>query len=203
VLAGLLSAGAGLGEVGMVFIPSLAIAALPGVVDQRSASYMLLPVVLALGVGSPLVGRLLDRWGSKVVVLAGAALLAVGMVLLSWPAVTGSLWTFIIAGAVVGLGLSALLGAPVRYIMLNEASPTERTTAQGALALFTSVGQLVSSALVGAIADSLGGGVSGYGAAYLTTGVIALVMVAMAFGLKSREQERATVAATAPAVGPR
>ncbi len=197
VLAGLLSAGAGLGEVGMVFIPSLAIAALPGLVDQRSASYLLMPVVLALAVGSPTVGRLLDRFGSKVVVLAGAALLAVGMLLFSWPAVTASLWTFILAGAVVGLGLSALLGAPVRYIMLNEAAASERTTAQGALALFTSVGQLVSSALVGAVADSLGGGVSGYGSAYLAIGVIAVIMVVMTFGLKNREQERVSVAATA------
>ncbi len=197
VLAGLLSAGAGLGEVGMVFIPSLAIAALPGLVDQRSASYLLMPVVLALAVGSPTVGRLLDRFGSKTVVLGGAALLAVGMLLFSWPVMTGSLWTFIVAGAVVGLGLSALLGAPVRYIMLNEAAASERTTAQGALALFTSVGQLVSSALVGAVADSLGGGVSGYGSSYLAIGVIALIMVVLTFGLKNREQERASVAATA------
>ena len=194
VLAGLLSAGAGLGEVGMVFIPSLAIAALPGLVDQRSASYLLMPVVLALALGSPTVGRLLDRFGSKIVVLGGAALLAVGMLLFSWPVMTGSLWTFIVAGAVVGLGLSALLGAPVRYIMLNEAAASERTTAQGALALFTSVGQLVSSALVGAVADSLGGGVSGYGSAYLAIGVIAVIMVVMTFGLKNREEERATVA---------
>lgn len=194
VLAGLLSAGAGLGEVGMVFIPSLAIAALPGLVDQRSASYLLMPVVLALAIGSPTVGRLLDRFGSKIVVLGGAALLAVGMLLFSWPVMTGSLWTFIVAGAVVGLGLSALLGAPVRYIMLNEAAASERTTAQGALALFTSVGQLVSSALVGAVADSLGGGVSGYGSAYLAIGVIAVIMVVMTFGLKNREEERATVA---------
>ena len=33
---------------------------------------------------------------------------------------------------IVGLGLSALLGAPVRYIMLNEAPAADRAAAQGA-----------------------------------------------------------------------
>ncbi|MBL8095829.1 MAG: MFS transporter [Anaerolineales bacterium] len=196
VLASLLSAGAGLGEVGMVFIPSLAIAALPTVVDKHTASYLLMPVVLALAVGSPTVGRLLDRLGSKVVVIGGSALLALGMLLLSIPGWTSSLWLFIVAGAIIGLGLSALLGAPVRYIMLNEAGASERTAGQGAIALFTSIGQLVSSALVGAVAASFGGGVGGYGAAYLAVGVIAVIMVVLAFGLKSRAQERAAGVAT-------
>lgn len=47
MLASLLFGGAGLGEVGMVFIPSLAIAAMPTVVDKHTASYLLMPVVLA------------------------------------------------------------------------------------------------------------------------------------------------------------
>ena len=103
------------------------------------------------------------------------------------------------AGAVIGFGLSALLGAPVRYIMLNEASASERTAGQGAIALFTSVGQLISSALVGAIAASFGGGVGGYGTAYLVVGVIGVIMVVLSFGLKSRAQERDAAGATAVA----
>jgi MFS family permease len=38
-----------------------------------------MPVVLAMGVGSPLIGRLLDELGSKSVILAGTIILAVGM----------------------------------------------------------------------------------------------------------------------------
>jgi EmrB/QacA subfamily drug resistance transporter len=193
VLASALAAGAGLGEVGMVFIPSLAVAAMPAIINKHTASYLLMPVVLAMAVGSPLVGRILDKAGSKLVVLAGSLLAAIGMIMLGIPAVTSVLALFIIAGIVIGLGLSALLGAPVRYIMLNEAPASDRTAAQGAITLFTSIGQLTSSALVGAVAASQGGGVRGYGSAYLVIGGIAVVLVLLTIGLKDRKEELATL----------
>jgi EmrB/QacA subfamily drug resistance transporter len=193
VLTSLLSAGAGLGESGMVFIPALAVAALPGIINTHNASYLLMPVVLAMAVGSPLVGRMLDKVGSKVMVFGGTLLLSVGMMMLSNGTLVSSLWGFIASAAVIGLGLSSLLGAPMRYIMLNEASAADRTSAQGLISLSTSVGQLVSSALVGAVAASLGGGVNGYGSAYLVIGVVAGIMVILTLGLKNRQQELAMV----------
>lgn len=186
-LAAALSAGAGLGEAGMVFMPQLAVAALA--LGKSQASYMLMPVVLAMTVGSPLAGRFLDRLGSKVVVLAGAALLTVGMVALGF--LNSSLALFILSGVVIGLGLSALLGAPVRYIMLNEAPAADRAAAQGAITLFTSIGQLLSSALVGAVAASRGGGVAGYSTAFLVVGAVSLLLTVAAFGLKDRRAELA------------
>jgi len=194
VITSVLSAGAGLGESGMVFIPALAVAALPGVINTRNASYLLMPVVLAMAVGSPLVGRLLDKFGSKVIVFAGTLLLTVGMMMLSNGSLISALWGFIASGVVIGLGLSSLLGAPMRYIMLNEASAADRTSAQGMISLSTSVGQLTSSALIGAVAASMGGGMPGYGAAYMVIGVVAGLMVILTFGLKNRQQELSTVA---------
>lgn len=194
VLASILSAGAGLGESGMVFIPALAVAALPTVINTHNASYLLMPVVLAMAVGSPLVGRLLDKFGSKVMVFAGTLLLAVGMLMLSTGSLISTLWGFIASAAVIGLGLSSLLGAPMRYIMLNEASVANRTSAQGMISLSTSVGQLASSALVGAVAASLGGGVKGYGTAYMVIGILAGIMVLLTLGLKNRQQELSMVA---------
>ena len=198
VLASALAAGAGLGEVGLVFIPSLAVAAMPAIINKHSASYLILPVVLAMAIGSPLVGRWLDKFGSKLVVFAGSVLTAVGMIMLSNPAITSVLGLFILAGAVIGFGLSALLGAPVRYIMLTEAPASDRTAAQGAITLFTSIGQLTSSALVGAVAASQGGGVKGYGSAYLVIGVIAIILVLLTLGLKNRNEELASVKQSQP-----
>jgi MFS family permease len=152
--------------------------------------------VLAMAVGSPLVGRLLDKFGSKVMVFSGTLLLATGMMMLSSGSLISALWGFIASAAIIGLGLAALLGAPMRYIMLNEASAADRTSAQGLITLFTSVGQLMSSAVVGAVAASMGGGVTGYGTAYLVIGVIAAILVVLTFGLKNQQQERATQAQT-------
>ena len=82
----------------------------------------------------------------------------------------------------------------MRYIMLNEASAADRTSAQGLITLFTSVGQLTSSALIGAVAASMGGGVKGYGTAYMVIGIIAGVMILLTLGLKTRQQELSMIA---------
>ncbi len=191
-LASVLSAGAGLGEAGLVFMPALAVAALG--VKASTASFLLMPVVLAMAVGSPVVGRFLDRYGSKVIIFGGTTLLAVGMILLSLSA--ASLVLFIVAGVVIGLGLAALLGAPIRYIMLNEAPRSERASAQGLTVIATSMGQLLSGAVVGAIAASQGGGVAGYSAAFLVIGIVAVGLVFLTFGLKNHATELATARAT-------
>lgn len=192
-LASLLSAGSGLGESGLVFIPALAVAALPTLINTHNSSYMLLPVVLAMAVGSPLVGRLMDKFGSKIMVFSGTLLLAVGMMMLSSSQLSATLWGFILSAVIIGFGLSSLLGAPMRYIMLNEASAEDRTSAQGLITLFTSIGQLISSALIGAVAASMGGGVSGYGAAYRVVGFVAVLMVILSLALKNHQQELKTV----------
>jgi EmrB/QacA subfamily drug resistance transporter len=190
-LAYILSAGAGFGEAGLVFMPALALAALGYLgVTKSSASFLLMPVVLAMGIGSPLIGRLLDELGSRLVILAGTATLAVGMFLLGNYA--ASMIMFILSGLLIGLGLVALLGAPLRYIMLNEASAADRSSAQGVLTLFGSVGQLMGASVVGAVAASGGGGAAGFSGAYLATGGIAVLLGLVALGLKNRSAERSS-----------
>lgn len=189
-LASLFAAIAGLGEAGMVFIPALAIAALG--LSSSASSLMLLPVVLALAAGAPLAGRLLDSIGSRAVISGGLVILGAGGLL---TALAGSLATLILATALMGLGLASVLGAPLRYILLNEAAPEDRTAAQGLLTIFTSIGQLLSGALVGAVAQSHGGGHGGYGAAFTVIGVITILAALSAPFLKSRAQEK--VGATA------
>jgi MFS family permease len=162
---------------------------MPAIINEHNASYLLMPVVLARAIGSPLVGRLLDKFGSKVMVFGGTFLLAIGMIMLSNSNLISMLWGLIASAAVIGLGLASLLGAPMRYILLNEASAADRTSAQGLITLFTSIGQLASSALIGAVAASMGGGVKGYGTAYMVIGIIAGIMVILTLGLKNRQQE--------------
>lgn len=187
-LASLLSLGAGLGESGVVFIPALAVAAFA--VSDSTASFLLMPVVLALAVGAPISGRMLDKSGSKIVIIAGTSLLTLGIFVLS---LFPENWLmFFAAGVLIGLGLSALLGAPIRYIMLNEAPAEDRAAAQGVITIFTGIGQLTSGALIGAVAASLGGGVTGYSSAYGGLGLVAILMILLALGLKSRAAELAT-----------
>lgn len=184
----LLAMGAGIGEASVVFVPSLVVAAFA--VKSSEASFMLLPAVLAMAVGAPSAGRMLDQVGSRWVMMVGNVLVALGMFIVAMLAT--NIVFFYTAAVFVGLGLGILLGAPLRYIMLNEAPADERASAQGILTLNTSVGQMIGGAMVGAIAASFGGGVDGFTRAFLVVGIIAVVLTGVSFGLKSQEDERET-----------
>ncbi len=189
-LANSLALGAGLVEGGLVFIPALLVGAFA--VTESRASFMLLPLVLAMAIGSPLIGRALDRWGSKLVIILGTSLLSLGGAVLSLPPLT--LFSFYLAGAFIGVGLSAMLGAPLRYIMIQEAPVAERASAQALISILTKVGQMVSGTLIGGIAASFGGGAAGYLASYRFLTILTLLLVLTALGLKSRRHERQALA---------
>ena len=181
--------GAGVGESAVVFVPSLLVAAFS--ISAAQSSWWLLPPVLAMAVGSPFAGRMLDRAGSRAVVATGSALLAAGMLVVGLSTVTTGV--YLITALLVGLGLGMLLGAPLRYIVLNEAPLSDRASAQGGLTLFTASGQLIGSAVVGAVAASGGGGVAGYQSAFLAVGGLSILLFLLALRLKSQTAERETV----------
>jgi MFS family permease len=188
-LACVFSVGSGLFQGALVFVPAFLVAAY-GVTSAR-ASFMLVPLVVVLGLSAPVAGWLLDQLGSKRVLMGGACLTTAGM---GCFALFGTdLVYFYIASATIALGLSSLVGAPLRYIVLNETPQQDRTAAQGAINVMTQVGLLVSGVMVAAIADSQGGGADGYRAAYLFLAVIALGLTCLAFGLKNRKEELETL----------
>lgn len=186
-LADALSFGAGMVEGAMVFIPSLLVAAFA--VNNATASFMLLPIMLALAVGAPSYGRLLDKRGSRFVIQNGTLLLIVGMGVISFLPLTRV--TYYLAGILIGLGLAALLGAPLRYIMINEAPASDRAAAQALVSLITKIGQMLTGALIGAIAASLGGGVNGFQAAFRVLTIFVVLLFFLSQGLKRHQEEQA------------
>ncbi|HEY8450010.1 MAG TPA: MFS transporter, partial [Bacillota bacterium] len=188
-IANALSAISGLVEAGIVFVPSLIVTAFA--VEPSAASFLLLPAVLAMAVGAPVTGRMLDRHGSRLVVLGGSAVLGVGLALVRWT--TASLPAFIANGIVIGVGLSSLIGAPLRYIVLNEADEEYRAAAQAVTTLFRSIGRMVGGVLLGAvIASHAGGSLAGYHTAFLLLAAVVIAGWILALGLKGREAERRT-----------
>lgn len=184
-IAHVLAFGAGFCEVSLVYLPMLAVASFS--ISPSASSFMLLPSVLALSVGAPAFGRLLDKIGSKRVVNFGTACLTLGMFLLA--AFIPNRPMFFVSTAVVGFGLSALLGAPIRYILLNETDERNRSSAQGLMTIFTSTGQLISAAVIGAVIGSFAEPVAGFGAAYAIIGVFSLALVFVSTGLKAKEKD--------------
>lgn len=188
LLAGLLAAGAGLTEAAFIFFPALAVADFG--VAKSTASFMLLPLVFAVAVGSPVLGRRVDRVGSRAVILLSTALLTAGLAVVGL--VGGARAAFYAGSVLIGLGLSGLLGSALSYILLNESQAGERAVAQGVITLFISIGQLVGGALIGAVVTSVGAGPAGYRSAFQVIAGVTFVLTLLALGLKRRDAERAT-----------
>lgn len=174
--------GSGMGEAGLVFMPGLAICALA--VSKAQASFLLLPVVLAVGVGAPISGWAHDRFGGRPVILSGLLLVGAGLGVLSKLAATRL--GFHGGGVLLGLGLTTLLGAPVRAIFLAVAGPGERVASQAAFNVFANAGRLSSAALVGAITSSSGGGLPGYQRAYGALAGILFGLAALSLAMPRR-----------------
>lgn len=188
-LATSIAIGTGFCQTAIVFMPSLAVVALS--LTTSLASLMVIPLVLALGVSAPIIGRLLDKFGTKIVMMAGIFILGTGLFCLSFTAT--SFYLFIISGVVVGLGLGALLGSPLRYIMLSESPPDKRAAGQALINFNASAGQLVGGVLIGAVIGSEGGKLFGYQSAYIVIGFLAIVMFLLTFGLKNRSDQLKTM----------
>ncbi|MCB9497701.1 MAG: MFS transporter [Fibrobacteria bacterium] len=149
VLPLLLGVGAGLGEVGTMFLPDHAVRSLG--VTPSQAGFLLTALVLALLVGSPLAGRLTDRFGARPILVAGAFLQTAGLAVFALtPHPVAMTWH--IGGALLGLGLAALLGGPARLALLHATPAGQRTMAQSLLSVAHAVGQISTAALLGGLA---------------------------------------------------
>lgn len=187
LLVALLATGTGFTQASFVFIPDYTVGAFQ--VTTAVASFMLVPLVLATAVGSPLFGRLIDKVGSKTVILVGLVLPAIGFYLLSIN--MNNLFWFYTSGLLIGLGLSILSGSSLRYIMLNEVSSEDRASTQGIVTIFVSIGQLIGGAVIGVLIATEGGA-NGYHYLFVMLTGILLLLFLLSFGLKNRTQELKT-----------
>lgn len=130
-------------------------------------------------------GWLADRFQSRWLVLGGLAVTAIAMALLALPVTTGIL---VLAGILTGTG-AGLLTTPV-YVELAELSaPSERGTAFSMVMVAAGVANVLGSAGLAPVIDSVG-----FGAAI----VVSMVTFVLAAALTVADPRMATVAHPAP-----
>jgi multidrug resistance protein len=184
-ITGLIAIGTGIFQASFVFLPSMAIASFN--VSLASASFMLMPVVIATAIGSPVSGRLIDRYGSRLLIITGLLLATVGFILLS--SITDKKLTFYLGGAFLGFGFAILSGSALRYIMLNEVSVAERAATQGVITIFVSIGQMTGAAIIGTLVASGQTALAGYKQVFMFISVFAFILAVTGVFLKNRESE--------------
>lgn len=173
-------------EGSLFFIPAVLVAA-------EGLSYAAAGFVAALGALTfvlviPASGRALDRIGSRDVLLAGTISTEIGLAIFALG--FSSLPLALLAMVVAGAGFGALLGAPTRYIVTNEAPENARATAVGFLSQALIVGQILGSSLAGGLIGAAQIEVAGYRHAYLAFCGMAFVALLLASTLKPRHDER-------------
>jgi MFS family permease len=176
----LLTAGAGFGMGGVVFLTSIAHLA-HGVTAQH-VGFVLMPMVLCSMLGSMGSGRLFNRLGPRALIVAGFALMALGY---GGSAITSfGLAGFLVASMPVGLGVGVVVGGALRSIAIDEAPQAVRGAAQGLINICTSIGTLLAATAIGALADFSGGGAAGFSTAYVALALLMLAMMTIALTLR-------------------
>ena len=184
-LVGTIALATGMAEASMIFLPAFAVATLN--VAESTASFMMVPLVLAITVGSPAAGRMSDRVGPKTVIQIGLATTVMGLLVLGLADI--SVASFLTAGVFVGIGMSALI-APLRFVVIREVSAAQRGAGQGLLVTFLGIGRLIGSAMVGGVAASSADQASGYQNALLFAALLLAAAAVVSSGLKRRERVR-------------
>jgi MFS family permease len=141
-----------------------------------------------MAIGAPIIGKLLDKFGSRNIMFTGSFIMIIGLFLLSM--FSTEFYMFIFAAVLIGVGMSTAIGSPPRYIMLVESPPEERASGQALINIITSAGQLIGGALIGAVIGSYAGDLAGYKYAFLFMAIAAIIMTILTLGLKSKKEQQ-------------
>lgn len=118
---------------------------------------------LMVGIGSPVAGRFVDRYGARPVIPVGAAMMGLGFVLLSR---MSDLYLFYLGYVIIGIGSAAMGLVPCSAVVSNWFKRT-RGTALGLMAGGVGAGGVVMAPFVGYMLSHFD-----WRAAYLSMGIL-------------------------------
>jgi len=179
----LIGVGAGFAESSAMFMPLFAQENFR--ISHSNASFMLIPMVIAMLIGAPISGRLLDTKGPRFSILLGIILLSTGFV--SFIFFGNGIVGFYFSGILVGIGLSFLLGAPLRYMVNTNTDESYRASGQGVVTLSTSTGKILSTALLGAILNNTVFAFGNYQKGFVILSIITILMIVAALFLPKKD----------------
>jgi len=139
---------------GVIFIPQFSENALK--ITAGSGGYLVIILGLFAGIGAPISGKLIDKFGAKVVLGFGFIVSILGalfmvLVTTAYP----SLLTVLVSLALIGTGMGFTIGTPLNYMMLANTEEKESNSALATLSLVRSIGTAIAPAImVGFIAHA-------------------------------------------------
>lgn len=146
--------------IGLVFIPQFAENALK--VSSGSGGYFVIILGLFAGIGAPVSGKLIDKYGPKIVLGLGFLVSAIGGLFLVLVAADHPNTISVITSLIlIGTGLGFTIGTPLNYMMLEQTKKEESNSALATLSLIRSIGTAIAPAIMVAFIAQAGSNVQG------------------------------------------
>lgn len=139
---------------GMIFVPQFCENTMK--IATGNGGYFVIILGLFAGVGAPLSGKLIDKFGAKLILGFGFLISIAGSLFLSIVATSHpSTLTVVISLILIGVGVGFTMGTPLNYMMLSHTKESESNSALATLSLVRSLGTAVAPAImVGFIAHA-------------------------------------------------
>lgn len=132
---------------GMIFVPQFAENALQKA--SGSGGYFVIILGLFAGVGAPLSGKLIDKYGPKIVLGAGFLISVIGSCYIIFVTINHPNMINTIVGLILmGLGMGFTIGTPLNYMMLENTKKEESNSALATLSLVRSIGTVIAPTIM-------------------------------------------------------
>jgi len=143
---------------GVIFVPQFAENALK--IASGSGGYFVIILGLFAGVGAPVSGKLIDKYGPKLILALGFLISIIGSLFLILVTIDNpNMPNVIISLILMGLGLGFTMGTPLNYMMMENTKQEESSSALAALSLVRSIGTVLAPAIMAAFLAHAGGAV--------------------------------------------
>ena len=132
---------------GMIFVPQFAENSQK--IASGSGGYFVIILGLFAGFGAPVSGKLIDKYGAKLVLSIGFISSVAGSLFLIFYATNHpSTFSMVICLILLGIGIGFVMGTPINYMMLEHTLPEESNSALATVSLIRSVGTAIAPAIM-------------------------------------------------------
>jgi hypothetical protein len=132
---------------GMIFVPQFAENSLK--IASGSGGYFVIILGLFAGIGAPFSGKLIDKYGAKVVIGVGfVASISGSVFLMLYAASHPSLVAVVLCLILLGTGIGFTMGTPINYMMLDNTKAEESNSALATVSLIRSIGTAIAPAIM-------------------------------------------------------
>ncbi len=143
----ILSFASGFVMMGIIFVPDFSQNALK--IASGNGGYLVIVLGVFSGVGAMTSGRLIDKYGAKLVLMFGFIMSIAGCLFISYVATAYPGYVTVIGGLVlVGIGMGFTIGTPLNYMMLVNTEEKESNSALATLSLVRSIGTAIAPAIM-------------------------------------------------------